>query len=117
MGAHPKAPSEVEVDGVWRSLIDVIAADPVSVLGADAAEAFSNRLPFLFKVLAADRPLSIQVHPDMNQARDGFKRENQSGIPIDAPDRNYKDASHKPECLCAVTRFEAMKGFRRQKIF
>jgi mannose-6-phosphate isomerase len=115
MGAHPKAPSEVEVDGVWRSLIDVIAADPVSILGADAAEQFSNRLPFLFKVLAADRPLSIQVHPDMNQARDGFKRENQHNIPLDAPDRNYKDASHKPECLCAVTRFEAMKGFRAPK--
>jgi mannose-6-phosphate isomerase len=112
MGAHPKAPSEVEVHGGWQSLIDVIAADPVSMLGADAAEQFSNRLPFLFKVLAADRPLSIQVHPDMNQARDGFKRENQRNIPFDAPHRNYKDASHKPECLCAVTRFEAMKGFR-----
>jgi mannose-6-phosphate isomerase len=115
MGVHPKAPSEVEVDGGWRSLIDVIAADPVSVLGADAAKQFSSRLPFLFKVLAADRPLSIQVHPDMNQARDGFKRENRHNIPFDAPDRNYKDASHKPECLCAVTRFEAMKGFRAPK--
>ena len=115
MGVHPKAPSEVEVDGDWRSLIDVIAADPVSILGAGAAEQFSNRLPFLFKVLAADRPLSIQVHPDMNQARDGFSRENQRSIPFDAPDRNYKDASHKPECLCAVTRFEAMKGFRAPK--
>ncbi|MBW2709912.1 MAG: mannose-6-phosphate isomerase, class I [Deltaproteobacteria bacterium] len=112
MGVHPKAPSAVEVDGGWRSLIDVIASDPVSVLGTDAAEQFSNRLPFLFKVLAADRPLSIQVHPDMNQAQDGFERENRRNIPIDAPDRNYKDASHKPECLCAVTRFEAMKGFR-----
>jgi mannose-6-phosphate isomerase len=112
MGVHPKAPSKVEVDGDWRSLADVIAADPVSVLGNDAAERFSNRLPFLFKVLAADRPLSIQVHPDMAQAREGFFRENRSNIPLDAPNRNYKDARHKPECLCAVTRFEAMKGFR-----
>jgi len=115
MGAHPKAPSEVAMDGGWQSLIDVIAADPASILGADAAKQFSNRLPFLFKVLAADRPLSIQVHPDMNQARDGFERENQRSIPFDAPNRNYKDASHKPECLCAVTRFEAMKGFRAPK--
>ena len=112
MGAHPKAPSEVQMNGECRSLIDVIAADPVSVLGAYAAERFSNRLPFLFKVLAADRPLSIQVHPDMGQARDGFERENRLKIPLDAPNRNYKDASHKPECLCAVTPFEAMKGFR-----
>ena len=112
MGVHPKAPSKVEVDGDWRSLVDVIAADPVSVLGYDAAKQFSNRLPFLFKVLAADRPLSIQVHPDMAQAREGFERENRNSIPFDAHNRNYKDACHKPECLCAVTRFEAMKGFR-----
>ena len=113
MGVHPKAPSKVEIDGDWRSLPDVIAVDPVSVLGYNAAEQFSNRLPFLFKVLAADRPLSIQVHPDMVQAREGFKRENRSNIPLNAPNRNYKDACHKPECLCAVTRFVAMKGFRR----
>ncbi len=112
MGAHPKAPSMVEVDGRWRSLIDVIAADPESVLGRYAAERFSNKLPFLFKVLAADRPLSIQVHPDMMQAREGFELENRLNIPLDAPNRNYRDASHKPENLCAVTPFEAMKGFR-----
>ncbi len=112
MGGHPKAPSNVQVDGRWRSLIEVVAVDPVSVLGAGAAARFSNRLPFLFKVLAADRPLSIQVHPHMDQARDGFERENRNNVPLDAPHRNYKDACHKPECLCAVTRFEAMKGFR-----
>ena len=112
MGVHPKAPSNVHVDGRWVSLIEVVTADPVSVLGADAAVQFSNKLPFLFKVLAADRPLSIQVHPHMKQAQDGFKRENRNNIPFDAPHRNYKDASYKPECLCAVTRFEAMKGFR-----
>jgi mannose-6-phosphate isomerase len=112
MGVHPKAPSRVEMDGDWRSLVDVIAHDPVSVLGAEVANQFSNRLPFLFKVLAADRPLSIQVHPDMEQAREGFERENRNNIPFDAYNRNYKDACHKPECLCAVTRFEAMKGFR-----
>jgi len=115
MGAHPKSPSEVAVDGEWRSLIDVIEADPVSVLGAGIAEKFSNRLPFLFKVLAADHPLSIQVHPDMAQAREGFNRENRRGVPVGAPERNYRDAGHKPECLCAVTAFEAMKGFREPK--
>ena len=115
MGVHPKAPSEVRVNGKWRSLIDVISDDPVSVLGRSAADRFSNKLPFLFKVLAADRPLSIQVHPDMNRAREGFERENRFNIPLDAPNRNYKDPCHKPECLCAVTPFEAMKGFRAPK--
>lgn len=112
MGAHPKAPSMVEMKGEWCSLAKVIAADPISVLGRYVAERFSNKLPFLFKVLAADRPLSIQVHPNMMQAREGFERENRLNIPLDAPNRNYKDACHKPENLCAVTPFEAMKGFR-----
>lgn len=115
LGAHPKAPSMVEMKGQWSSIIEVIAEDPVSVLGRYAAERFSNKLPFLFKVLAADRPLSIQVHPHMMQAREGFERENRLNIPLGAPNRNYKDACHKPENLCAVTPFEAMKGFRAPK--
>jgi len=112
LGAHPKAPSRVMIDGVWQSLETVIERDPVSLLGKDVAERFSNRLPFLFKVLAADRPLSIQVHPDLKQARAGFERENRLGIALDAARRNYRDSNHKPEILCAVTRFEALKGFR-----
>jgi mannose-6-phosphate isomerase len=112
LGAHPKAPSEAMVDGGWVPLDGVIERDPVSVLGKRAAERFSNKLPFLFKVLAADRPLSIQVHPNLEQARAGFERENRLGIPLNAAGRNYRDPNHKPELLCAVTRFEALKGFR-----
>lgn len=112
LGAHPKAPSEVMIEGEWLSLEDVIKRDPVSVLGKRVAERFSNKLPFLFKVLAADHPLSIQVHPNIAQAREGFERENRLGISLDAPERNYKDANHKPETLCAITPFEGLKGFR-----
>ncbi len=112
LGAHPKAPSQVRVAGEWQTLDTVIERDPVSVLGKRVAERFSNTLPFLFKVLAAERPLSIQVHPNLEEARKGFERENRLGIPLDAPERNYKDPHHKPEILCAVTRFEALKGFR-----
>ncbi|MCF8145727.1 MAG: mannose-6-phosphate isomerase, class I [Deltaproteobacteria bacterium] len=112
LGAHPKAPSRVLVDGVWQSLETVIEKDPISLLGKDVAERFSNRFPFLFKVLAAERPLSIQVHPDLEQARAGFEKENCLGIALDAARRNYRDSNHKPEILCAVTRFEALKGFR-----
>ncbi|MBW1782222.1 MAG: mannose-6-phosphate isomerase, class I [Deltaproteobacteria bacterium] len=112
LGAHPKAPSEVMADGAWQSLDRVIASDPVSVLGTRVAERYANRLPFLFKVLAADRPLSIQVHPNREQAQKGFERENRLGIPLDAAERNYRDSNHKPELLSAVTPFEALKGFR-----
>ena len=100
------------VDGEWQSLEKVIERDPVSVLGKGVAEKFSNKLPFLFKVLAADRPLSIQVHPNLKEAREGFEREKRLGISLDASERNYKDANHKPEVLCAVTPFEGLKGFR-----
>lgn len=112
LGAHPKAPSQVMIKGGWRPLDQVIADDPVSVLGREAADRYGSTLPFLLKILAAEHPLSIQVHPDQSQAREGFDRENRLGILLDAPERNYKDPLHKPECLCAMTPFEALKGFR-----
>ena len=112
MGAHPKAPSQVCVDGRWVSLIDVIASSPESVLGSEVARRFDSQLPFLFKILAAAEPLSIQVHPNKQQAIEGFAMENELGIPLDAPYRNYRDDNHKPELLCALTPFEALKGFR-----
>jgi mannose-6-phosphate isomerase len=112
MGAHPKAPSKVLIDGEWKSLVEVIERDPASVLGKGSAEKFSNRLPFLFKVIAADKPLSIQVHPNREQAQAGFARERSLGVPLDAHNRNYRDVNHKPELLCALTSFKALKGFR-----
>lgn len=113
MGAHPKAPSMVNINGRWSSLKDLIDDTPEAVLGKPVAERFDNRLPYLFKVLAAEKPLSIQAHPDRKQAREGFKRENASGIALNAPDRNYKDDMHKPEMICALTPFWALNGFRK----
>jgi mannose-6-phosphate isomerase len=113
MGTHPKAPSRVLSDGHWRSLPKVIEDNPEEVLGKRVAKRFAGRLPFLFKVLAAAKPLSIQAHPDLAQARQGFARENKLGIPLDAPQRNYKDDNHKPEIICALTPFWALNGFRK----
>jgi mannose-6-phosphate isomerase len=112
MGAHPRGPSLVEIDGRRVSLAELIAREPEAVLGAEAVARFGPELPFLFKVLAAARPLSIQAHPDREQARAGFDRENQERIPLDAFRRSYRDANHKPEILCALTPFWALKGFR-----
>ncbi len=112
MGAHPKAPSFVNFDGQWLSLTELIAKYPQEILGNDVALAFNNKLPYLFKVLAAAKPLSIQAHPSLNQAKEGFERENDRGIALDAPNRNYKDDNHKPECICALSPFWAMYGFR-----
>jgi len=112
MGAHPGAPSSVVQQGRSVSLDNFIRQYPEDVLGRTVAAKFGRTLPFLFKVLAAARPLSIQAHPDRHQAEQGFARENQAGIPVDAPERNYKDPNHKPECICALTPFSVLCGFR-----
>ncbi|MDR2444581.1 MAG: mannose-6-phosphate isomerase, class I [Spirochaetaceae bacterium] len=96
MGTHPRGPSLVLLDEGKRPLSD-----------------FTGSLPFLFKVLAAEKPLSIQAHPDKARAQAGYARENALGIPLDAPERSYKDPNHKPEILCALTPFRALCGFRK----
>ena len=63
-------------------------------------------------MLAAAKPLSVQVHPNLVQAQDGYAKENRLKIPIDDPTRNYRDPNHKPEIICALTPFWALKGFR-----
>jgi mannose-6-phosphate isomerase len=112
IGAHPKAPSRISDPPGLGTLAQAIEGDPVGLLGPEVCERFGNELPFLLKVLAAAEPLSIQAHPDRQQARRGWSRENDEGIPVDAPRRNYRDPNHKPELVCALTSFVALKGFR-----
>jgi mannose-6-phosphate isomerase len=112
LGAHPGDPAWLEGDGAERSLLDAITSDPEGQLGAATRERFGDTLPFLAKVLAADEPLSLQAHPSATQAMEGFAREDQQGIPVSAPIRNYRDRSHKPELIVALGTFEALAGFR-----
>lgn len=109
LGAHPADPSRV-ADG--RGLDEVIESAPVECLGERVVDSFGPRLPFLMKLLAAAEPLSLQVHPTSERARIRFAEQNAAGIPLDAPERTYQDASHKPELIYALTRFEGMAGFR-----
>ncbi|MFD8225032.1 mannose-6-phosphate isomerase, class I [Streptomyces massasporeus] len=108
MGAHPGAPSRTD----RGTLVEVIDAGPEQELGPAAVARFGPRLPFLLKILAAGAPLSLQVHPDLAQAKEGYADEERRGIPVDAPHRNYKDANHKPELICALTEFDGLCGFR-----
>ncbi|MBZ3908704.1 MULTISPECIES: mannose-6-phosphate isomerase, class I [Streptomyces] len=108
MGAHPGAPSRTG----RGPLTEVIGEAPERELGSRTVEKFGPRLPFLLKLLAAGAPLSLQVHPDLEQAREGYEDEERRGIPIDAGHRNYKDANHKPELICALTEFDGLCGFR-----
>jgi mannose-6-phosphate isomerase len=112
MGTHPKGPSLAVADGERVPLRRLIAQQPLDILGPDVVSRFGAALPFLFKVLAAARPLSIQAHPSRHQALEGFARENRQGKALDAPDRNYRDDNHKPEIICALTPFWALNGFR-----
>ncbi|WP_336050547.1 mannose-6-phosphate isomerase, class I [Streptomyces sp. CA2R101] len=112
MGAHPGAPSRIDRGAGPVSLAEVIDAAPETELGADTVRAFGPRLPFLLKLLAAGSPLSLQVHPDLAQAGEGFADEERRGIPADAAHRNYKDANHKPELIVALTPFDGLCGFR-----
>ena len=108
MGAHPGAPSRTG----RGTLAEVIDADPERELGAATGAKFGPRLPFLLKLLAAGSPLSLQVHPDRAQAQAGYEDEERRGVPVTAPHRNYKDANHKPELICALTEFDGLCGFR-----
>lgn len=95
-----------------RPLSEIISADPAGILGADVAARFDGALPFLLKVIAPDQPLSLQVHPGKELAEAGFQAEEEAGIPLDSPRRNYRDRNHKPEMIFALTPFEAFAGFR-----
>lgn len=108
-GAHPQGPA---LAGEARTPLDqAVAADPVAALGPAAAACF-GRLPFMVKVLAAARPLSLQTHPDAEAARAGCAREDGLGLPRTSPERSFRDDSSKPELICALTPFEALWGFR-----
>ncbi|MEI6877325.1 MAG: mannose-6-phosphate isomerase, class I, partial [Spirochaetota bacterium] len=112
MGAHSKAPSSILVPGGKRALDEFIRSDPEGSIGLDSLQRFGPRLPFLFKALSAAKPLSIQVHPAKRKAEHGFEKESESGIPVDAYNRNYRDSNHKPELSIALSGFEALCGFR-----
>ncbi|MDK6591199.1 mannose-6-phosphate isomerase, class I [Actinotignum timonense] len=94
------------------SLRDLITRAPEEMLGADVARRHGGELPYLLKLIAPHQPLSLQVHPSLEQARAGFEREEAAGISRTAPHRSYRDRNHKPELAYALTPFEAICGLR-----
>ncbi|MFA6507581.1 MAG: mannose-6-phosphate isomerase, class I [Treponemataceae bacterium] len=113
MGAHPNDPSIAQFDKKKIPLNELIEDFPEDTIGTFCKQIFGNRLPYLFKILAVEHPLSLQAHPDKSQAVAGWRKENEAGIPLDEASRNYKDDNHKPEILCALTPFRALCGFRQ----
>ena len=116
-GAHPTAPAKVTYlkapaseNGLY-SLDKLIASDPIGILGPTVTSQF-GRLPFLVKVLAASKPLSLQAHPCTEIAKTGFDREQALRIPLNASHRSFRDPHHKPELVCALNQFEVLCGLR-----
>jgi len=110
MGAHPSAPSMIQVGNEEVSLFDAIQQNPKEILTEVVYNKFGE-LPYLYKILDVNEMLSIQVHPSKTEAVKGFEREDAAGIPINAPHRNYKDKNHKPEVMIALGEFWLLHGF------
>ncbi len=110
-GAHPAAPSVLAGDEP-TTLRDYLLTESRERLGGPVLARFGQYLPYLLKLIAPAEPLSLQVHPNLEQAKAGFAREEAAGIARDAPERLYKDPNHKPELLYALTEFTALCGFR-----
>lgn len=108
-GTHPAGQSRL-ADG--RTLGEMVAAAPERCLGGDVVRRFGERLPFLLKLIAPARSLSLQVHPSLERAAEGFAAEEAAGVALDSPVRSFKDANHKPEMVLALEQFEAVAGFR-----
>lgn len=114
-GAHPSGATlalDAGRDGEAMTLARLIAEDPAAALGDDVVERIGPHLPYLVKLIAPAEPLSLQVHPNAEQAALGYVREERTGVPVDSPHRTYRDPNHKPEMVYALTQFEAVSGFR-----
>ncbi len=111
LGAHASGSALVVLpDGSRVALAALVERDPRGVLGDAVIRRLGARFPYLFKVLAVARALSLQAHPDAEQARVGYLSEQSRGVPLEA--RLYADDRAKPELVLAHTRFHALCGFR-----
>lgn len=115
LGTHDRGSAEFKNSSEKTvSLKEYVDAFPVQTLGEQAAQKF-GRLPFLLKVLDVKDMLSIQVHPSKENAQIEFDAENNRGIDLAAPERNFKDNNHKPELMLALSEFWLLHGFKNPK--
>ncbi|MDA3021090.1 MAG: mannose-6-phosphate isomerase, class I [Actinomycetota bacterium] len=94
-GVHPGGPSPL-----------------VDAEGDETGEVLADRfdiaaIPLLVKLLAAARPLSVQVHPQLSVAAAGWAAQQTPGAPL-----VLSDPFEKTEMLVALGPFEAFAGWR-----
>ena len=102
IGTHPKACSEILLDGQNTSLLEAINKYPDDILGNYCVSKFGKQFPYLLKVLSAAEALSIQAHPNKKYAEVLHKKD-----PV-----NYPDDNHKPEIAVALDNLTALAGFK-----
>ena len=94
-GVHPGGPSP---------LVD----DEGQPTGEHLADRFDvDAIPLLVKLLAAAKPLSVQLHPTGPHARRGWEQQQEAGSPL-----VFSDPFEKTEMLVALDPFEAFVGWR-----
>ncbi|HJQ06480.1 MAG TPA: mannose-6-phosphate isomerase, class I [Nocardioides sp.] len=97
---------------VWMGTHPLGPAQAVTAHGPRPLSEIAGDLPFMMKILSAARPLSIQVHPQASRAEQGYAEEEAAGVPLDAPQRVFKDPRPKPEMVYALSTFDTLVGFR-----
>jgi len=112
LGAHPQAQCSIAwPDGTTTGLNEYLGQHAAAFIGEKVLKQFGH-IPYLLKILDVKDMLSIQVHPSKKEAERDFAEENNRGIPLDSPQRNYKDDNHKPELMVAMGEFWLLHGFR-----
>jgi len=115
LGVHPQAECKLVMsDGSIRMLRDYFTTASPAAMGEYVARRFGT-MPYLLKALDVKDMLSIQVHPAKTDAVKDFTAEIQKGIPLDSPQRNYKDDNHKPELMVAMGEFWLLHGFKTEE--
>lgn len=104
MGIHPAGMSKVSQEETLKDLLEKAPSSFFSVNNDKVG------LDFLFKAIAIEKSLSVQVHPSAEDAKIGFEKEEKEGVPFDSPKRIYKDTSCKDEMTYALTDFYALAG-------
>lgn len=96
-GAHPKGCAlALGSNGQFVSLAELIASDPLGYLGTEGI------LPFQAKFLSIKKPLSIQVHPGVERAKELHRLRSKS----------YPDPFPKHEAGLAISEVELLYGYR-----
>ena len=110
MGAHPAAVAEIRTEQGDVLLDKMLADEGAMLLGEKTLTTFGT-LPYLYKVLDVAKMLSIQAHPNKQNAIIGYEKEEAAGVDLNAAVRNYKDKNHKPEVMVALSDFWLLHGF------